>query len=117
VTPEEGWVVLVSYDASSGVVQRSALGNPVRAEAPLHVLYACAGSGTISLRVFVAAPPAVGGPNIRSRSDDCAPDVRLFTTVAPSVQRWIDVDVSVSSSATRYWAVLTVPAEAIVPID
>lgn len=116
-SPDEGWVVLLSRDASTATERRFALPNPVRAGAPLRVVYACAGGGIISLRIYEAAPPATGGPDVANRSDDCGLQIQRFATAGPSAQRWIGLDVTVSDPVARYWAVLTVPAEDIVPVD
>jgi len=116
VTPKEGWVVVLSYDASSGEATRHALANPIRAEAPIQVLYACTGSGTIRLTAYVLAPPATGGPDINSTTDECSGKVRIFTTVAPDADTYIDLEITTSDPAARYWAVLTVPAGAVAPV-
>ena len=110
-------MVLVSRDASTATERRFALPDPIRAGAPLRVLYACAGSGTISLRVFEAAPPATGGPDVATRTDECGLPIQRFAVAGPNEERWIGLEVSVSDASTRYWAMVTVRAEDIVPLD
>ena len=120
VAPEEGWVVLVSYDLSLGEFDRYALGRPVRARAPLHLFYACLGAHDIRLTVFEAAPPAAGGPDVSSLTEMCVPEVKLWTTTAPSTQRWFDIRIRApvdihAPAPARYWVVVTVPANDVVP--
>lgn len=111
-----GWTVASEVDAS-GPNTRISILETLRADAYVDVLYACARPGLITIALVDAGadPPETSDRSVATIETECSSTIGAFTTPGPSRDTAVSLEVSTSAPGVRYWVLLTVPEDDIVP--